>query len=128
MAATTPDQVHALFEEAFNARDLDRLVALYEPGASLVAQPGTIATGHDQIREALAGFLAVNGPIEMEHLDTVTGTDLAVLHGRWTLTGTGPDGQPLTLGGVTADVVRKGEDGTWRFALDNPFVDTIVGG
>lgn len=129
MAAQTPEKLHEEFRAAFNDRDLDALVALYEPDAVLVAQPSQIASGLDQIREALAGFLALNAPIEMTHLDTVQGADIAIVYGRWTVAGTGPDGQPLTVGGTTSDVVRRGDDGTWRFAADNPFADaTIAGG
>jgi ketosteroid isomerase-like protein len=39
MAASTPEQVHRLFEEAFNAGDLDGLMELYEPDAALIAPP-----------------------------------------------------------------------------------------
>jgi hypothetical protein len=36
MPAYTPEAVHQLFTLAFNARDLDALVALYEPDATLM--------------------------------------------------------------------------------------------
>jgi uncharacterized protein (TIGR02246 family) len=129
MAAQTPDETHQLFEQAFNERDLDALMALYEPDAVLVAGPGQVASGTDQIREALNGFLGLNGPIQMTPVATVTGSDLAILYSRWSINGTGPDGQSVTVGGVTSDVVRRGDDGHWRFAVDNPAADaTIAGG
>jgi hypothetical protein len=31
MPATTPEEIHRLFEDAFNAGDIDGLMALYEP-------------------------------------------------------------------------------------------------
>jgi hypothetical protein len=31
MRASTPEQIHRSFEEAFNAGDLDSLMELYEP-------------------------------------------------------------------------------------------------
>ena len=46
--------------------------------------------------------------------------DIAILYSRWTVSGTGPDGTPVTLGGVTSDVVRRQSDGHWLFAIDNP--------
>lgn len=126
MPARTPDEVHELFRQAFNDRDLEALMALYEPDAVLVAQPGQIASGTDQIREALAGFLALNGPILMTHLATVAGPDSAIAYGRWTVEGTGPDGGSVTVGGTTSDVIRRDPDGIWRFAIDNPFADAII--
>ena len=45
MAATTPEQIHRLFENRFNAGDIDGLMELYEPDAALIAQPGSLAQG-----------------------------------------------------------------------------------
>jgi hypothetical protein len=55
MPASTPEQIHRLFEEAFNAGDLDGLMELYEPDAALIAQPGSVAHGSAQARAALQG-------------------------------------------------------------------------
>jgi ketosteroid isomerase-like protein len=55
MAATTPEQIHRVFEERFNAGDLDGLMELYEPEAALIAQPGSVAHGSEQARAALQG-------------------------------------------------------------------------
>jgi ketosteroid isomerase-like protein len=57
MAATEPEQMHGTFEEAFNAGDIDALMELYEPDATLVPQPGALAEGTAAIRESLAWFL-----------------------------------------------------------------------
>ena len=40
MAGSKPENAHRLFAEAFNAGDLESLVALYAPDARLVPQPG----------------------------------------------------------------------------------------
>ena len=45
MPASTPEQIHRLFEDMFNAGDLDGLMELYEPDAALIAQPGSVPTG-----------------------------------------------------------------------------------
>ncbi len=37
MPATTPEEIRRLFENRFNAGDLDSLMELYEPGAALIA-------------------------------------------------------------------------------------------
>ena len=47
MPATEPEQIHRLFEQAFNAADLERLLALYEPDATLVPQPDVVVEGID---------------------------------------------------------------------------------
>jgi len=57
MPATEPEQIHGRFEQAFNAGDIEALVALYEPDAALVPQPGAIAEGSAAISESLRWFL-----------------------------------------------------------------------
>jgi hypothetical protein len=37
MLASTPQEIHFFFERAFNIEDVETILALYEPGAVLVA-------------------------------------------------------------------------------------------
>ncbi|MEZ5100380.1 MAG: SgcJ/EcaC family oxidoreductase [Thermoleophilia bacterium] len=120
MHATTPQQVHALFGERFNAGDLDGVLELYEPDAVLVPGPGVVVSG-EGIREALAGFLATGLPIDLSERAVFVNGDLALLLSEWAIAGTGADGEPVDIRGTTSDVVRRGPDGAWRLAIDNPF-------
>jgi uncharacterized protein (TIGR02246 family) len=128
MRASTPEQIHRLFEEAFNAGELDSLMELYEPDAALIAQPGSVAHGSDQARAALQGFLALKGRITLNTKLVVTSGDLAYLANTWSLTGTGPDGNPVALGATTAEVARRQADGSWRYVIDNAWGDQAVAG
>lgn len=120
MPARRPEEVHQLFAKEFSAGNLDGLMALYEPNATLLPAPGEFARGHDAIREALAGFLAANPTIDM-HFETMVEADgLAQLFSSWTIRGAGRNGAPLHLTGRTADVVRRQPDGSWRIVIDNP--------
>jgi uncharacterized protein (TIGR02246 family) len=126
--ATTPEQIHRLFEEAFNAGDIDGLMELYEPDAALIAQPGSLANGIEQARAALQGFLALKGRIALDTKLVVTVGELAYLSNTWSLTGTGPDGNPVVLGATTAEVARRQADGSWRYVIDNAWGDQAVAG
>jgi uncharacterized protein (TIGR02246 family) len=128
MPATTPEQVHRLFEEVFNAGDLDGLMELYEPDAALIAQPGSVARGGEQARAALQGFLALKGRIKLDTKLVVTVGDLAYLSNTWSLRGTGPDGNPVVLGVTTAEVARRQPDGRWRYVIDNAWGDQAAAG
>ena len=121
MSARTPEESHTLFQHRFVAGDMDALLALYEPDAVLVPQPGTIARGHAAIREALAGFLAMKGTFRMQPTKTIRADDVAILFATWTLDAKAPDGSPIHLEGQTADVVRRHADGRWLLAIDSPF-------
>lgn len=123
MPATTPEQIHRLFQDAFNAGDIDRLMMLYEPDSVLVPQPRSVVQGSQQVRAALEGYLALRGRITLDTKLVLTVGDLAYLSNTWSLTGTGPDGNPLTLGATTAEVARRQADGTWRYVIDNAWGD-----
>jgi uncharacterized protein (TIGR02246 family) len=88
MPAQTPQDVPRLIIEALNAQDLEAALSLYEDGAILVPEPGVLATGLDEIREALADLLTLkpNGTIETKTTD-LTG-DIALMHSPWTQVGT----------------------------------------
>jgi ketosteroid isomerase-like protein len=126
MAATTPEQIHRLFEHRFNAGDIDGLMELYEPDAALIAQPGSLANGIEQARAALQGFLTLKGHITLDTKLVVTVGELAYLANTWSLHGTDPDGNPVALGATTAEVARRQPDGSWRYVIDNAWGDQAV--
>jgi ketosteroid isomerase-like protein len=128
MPATTPEQIHRLFEELFNAGDIDGLMELYDADAALIAQPGSVANGSEQVRAALQTFLALKGSITLDTKLVVTVGDLAYLSNTWSLRGTGPEGDPVTLGATTAEVARRQPDTTWRYVIDNAWGDRAVAG
>jgi uncharacterized protein (TIGR02246 family) len=121
MPVWRPEDMYRAFVAAFNAGDLDALIALYEPDAVLIPEPGRPVGGHAAIREALQGFLALRGTMTIQPIAIFPTGDLALTHGRWTLSATSPDGRPLTLGGKAAEVLRRQPDGTWLHAIDNPY-------
>ena len=124
MPATEPEQMHPLFEQAFNAGDIEALMALYEPDAALVPQPGAVAEGTDAIRDSLRWFLDRRGRITLDTKLLLRVGDLAYLSNRWSLTGgTMPDGSPAELGATTAEVARQQPDGTWLYVIDNAWGD-----
>ncbi|GMQ85302.1 MAG: hypothetical protein BMS9Abin07_0868 [Acidimicrobiia bacterium] len=127
MPATSPEQIHRLFEEAFNAGDLDALLALYEPDAALIPQPGVVAQGLDQIGPALQKFLDIGGKMRLDTKQVVTVGDLAYLMNRWSLTATNEDGSPFEMGAVTGEVARRQADGSWLYVIDNAVGDLAAG-
>jgi uncharacterized protein (TIGR02246 family) len=121
MHIQNPADVDRRFAEAFNAHDLDALVALYEPEAVLVPQAGQRVVGRDAIRKALDGFLAGFQSIELTTRGVVEQGDIALLYSEFQLHGTGADGKPTTLAGHGTEVVRRQAYGGWLFVIDDPF-------
>jgi uncharacterized protein (TIGR02246 family) len=127
MHLTTPESLLDAFFKAMNDHDLDGALALYEPPAAFVAEPGRIAEGRPAIREALAGFIGLKPVVTTEKRSIITVSDFALALTRWSLEGTAPDGATIRISGEATDVLRKQSDGSWRVALDNPWGAAILG-
>src|SRR5262245_25978902 len=121
MRTSVPTDTVTQLIEAMNKGDLDAALGLYEPGASLVAQPGVVATGTPALREALAGFMALKPILKSEAQEIVEAGDVALYCGRWNLRGTDPAGNPVQMSGRSSDILRRQSDGNWLIALDNPW-------
>ena len=120
-ATATPEGVLAAIVRGINSGDLDSLLPLYEAEAAFATQPGDLAHGMGGVGEALTGFIAMNGELDIEVTRVLEAGDLALVLGEWSFDGTGPDGQPVHLEAHNADVLRRQDDGTWRFVIDNPW-------
>ena len=119
MPARKPEECDTLLCEALNRGDLEAAVALYEPTATFVVEPGKVVTGHAGVREAMKGFLALKPKFTIS-VNAVENGDIAVLRSKWSVNGTGPDGKPVAMSGNGIEVVRRQADGTWNFIIDNP--------
>jgi uncharacterized protein (TIGR02246 family) len=117
----SPEQLHRAFQDAFNHRDLESIVALYEPGAVLASLNGPVR-GTDAIRDQYRAVLASHPSIDVQTLSVNLAGDLAMLHGKWVLLDTGPDDRPLRRQGRNTETARRQADGRWLFVIDNPSV------
>lgn len=123
---TPVDTVNEL-ASALNRQDVEGALALYEPDAVLVAQPGRSARGSMELRAALGQFAALRPMLRTEAQSVIEADDIALYIGRWTLQGTDPSGQAVAMGGVSSDILRKQRDGRWLIAVDNPWGAQILG-
>ena len=121
MPTGTPEQVLRSIVDGINRGNLESLMTLYEPEAAFATQPGTLAHGLLGVRESLTAFIAMKGTLDLKVTRILEASDLALVVGAWSFTGTGPDGEPVKLTGHNADVLRRQADGSWRFVIDNPW-------
>ena len=126
MKTRSPLDAVAQLVNAMNNGDLETALTVYEPGASLVVKPGVVATGTVALREALAGFVALQPTLTTEAQQVMEAGDVALYCSRWSLRGTDPAGNPVHMGGRSSDVLRRQRDGNWLIALDNPWGTDIV--
>lgn len=121
MKVMAPQEMNATFEEAYNSREIERLMALYEPEAMMAPSPGKRVVGLSAIREVLQRLLAIDGRMTCRNLYCMRVDRIALLQAEWKLSGTRPDGKPVEMSSRTAEVVRQQEDGSWRYIIDHAF-------
>jgi uncharacterized protein (TIGR02246 family) len=121
LSTDTPERVLEAIVDGINSGELESLLPLYESEAAFATRPGSLAHGAAGVREALAGFIAMEGNLDLEVTRVLVVDDLALVIGVWSFDGTGPDGEPVRLEARNADVLRRQPDGSWRFVIDNPW-------
>lgn len=112
----SPAEMNEAFANAFNRRDPDALLVLYEDGAVLCMGPGKLFAGKERIAAELGGLLRMPGTMRAKNNFCVTSGDLALLRADWSITG--DDGKVLAAGS-SAEVLRRQADGSWRYVLDH---------
>ncbi len=125
MSPASPEDVIRCFEHLLGAGDIDGLLDLYEPAAAFQSQDGTIS-GHEAIRDAVKGLVALRPTISGEIQKVVEADGTALLINRWVLDGTGPDGSAVQMRGLSADIMRRQADGSWRVLVDDPWGATVA--
>ncbi len=121
MPAKTGQEWDDAFAEAFNAGDTGGLMALFEPDALWVTEPGQSVTGTADMAEAAAGYFALRPTINMTTKAVLDSGELVVVYTDWTLTATGDDGAPIEMAGASTVVLRRQPDGSLLGVIDDPW-------
>lgn len=117
---SVPEEMTGLYVTAFNSGDPDLVNRLYTDDAASVWEPGKVVTGGDR-RKQLAEALS-QGPVMAATLrHAYVAGDVAQLVVDWTIDMPNADGVMEHHSGVGLDVIVRVADGTWRFAIDNPY-------
>lgn len=118
-AATDPIEHGKRYVEAFNTGDIETLDGLYTEDAISVWEPGKPLSGQAR-KDALREFVAAGPKMTAEVRESHITGDTALLVVDWSIDVTTEEGEQH-LNGTGLDVLRRGQDGVWRFAVDNPF-------
>jgi uncharacterized protein (TIGR02246 family) len=118
---TLPDdatEMTALYVRAMNTGDPDAVLSLYTEDAVSVWDPEKPISG-DEHRQALKDYMTKRPVMRAEVKESYVAGDTALLVVDWSFDIEGEE----PLSGTGLDVLRKGPDGKWRYAIDNPFGD-----
>lgn len=113
---------------AFQAGDLDTVMASYERPATIVFEPGTPVTDPDAQRQAFRELMALSPRFVYGGHEVFVAGDLAVHLAPWTMRATGPDGSAIEDGGLSVAVLRRQADGRWLMAVDDPHGQHLLAG
>lgn len=118
--ASDVEEHQDLFGKVFNSGDADAVNAMYTEDAVSVWDPGKPLTGQAR-KDRVVEFLSHGPIVEATVRQSFVTKDAAMLIVDWTIDTTSAEGEPEHLEGVAVDVLRRGEDGKWRYAVDNPY-------
>lgn len=121
MPVTDPNAMSRAFVDAVSAGDLDALLSLYDPNVKYVTRSGRVVEGQAGMRETLERLIAARGKMQINNRYCIVNGDIAIVRAEWSFAGIGPDGRPIESHGNSAEVLRRGSDGAWRYLVDHPF-------
>jgi len=115
---TRPEELHPALSAAFNAGDLEGVLACYDPMAVFVIKPGHVTDGPAELRAALQRIIE-RGRLTIHPHTFVRSEDVVLALGNYTFSGRRRDGSPFKLEQGFADILRRQPDGNWLIAVDN---------
>lgn len=115
---TDPAEMNQKYLDAYNARDIDAIMAVYAPSAMAVWEPGKPVSGVEH-RNAVAEFLKKEPSLRAEVRESYVADDIAALIVDWNIEV--PLSPDMNGSGRGFDVLRKNAAGEWCYAITNPF-------
>lgn len=121
--AWQPEQCDRLLLAALERGDIEACVALYEPAAVLFKKSGETVSGLEAIRRIYAGMIALQPKFEVEFIKCTVSADGSIGTNRMKAGMAWKDaaGKPHRGGFHSLEVVRKQQDGSWLFVIDDPY-------
>lgn len=125
--AETPEHAVELLDCAFNAGDLEAVLAFYEDNATVVPSPNTILRGGAQLRAFFESALRSGSHAQQLKMRVFETDGIALFLSRWTLGPTNTTPGTCEQIFVATTVFRKQADGSWKILIDNPFGPAVLG-
>ena len=112
------DRLYTAWQSRLNSGDLNGLLALYESGATLVNAEGKSVRGA-ALKAEFEGLLGLNPKIDIHERNHVAAGGIALTTNRYRMTLKPPGGKTEKITGGGIEVARRGDDGGWRFIVDD---------
>ena len=119
---TVPYEMNQTFARAFNTRDINHLMALYEESAVLRIDTEKTFTGKAAITVELQKLLGMPGKMSSHNNFCIEHGDIALLRADHSIIDA--DGTTI-FSGSSAEVVRRQANGTWLYIIDHAMGATL---
>ncbi|MNR83764.1 hypothetical protein D3C72_145490 [compost metagenome] len=118
-----PDDVSRVLVQALETGDIETSVAVYEASAVLFSKSGRTMVGLEAIRKNNAALIALKPTFAIDFIKfTVSGDGtLATNRMKADLSWQDAEGKLVQASVDTLEVLRKQEDGSWRYIIDDPY-------
>ena len=117
-----PNDMNETFAKAFNSRDINNLMALYEDNAVLRIDSEKTFTGKKEILFELEKLLHLPGSMFSHNNFCIEYGDIALLRADYSIVIT--DGTTI-FSGSSAEVVHRQLDGSWLYIIDHAMGATL---
>jgi ketosteroid isomerase-like protein len=111
------EDAHAALAAAFNTRQLDIVLSMYDTEGIIVPEPGKPVSGNDHFKEAINSILSIEGKMEIKTVYCLQTGNIAVGRSEWSIT----EGQEVRVRAGGIEVMRQQADGTWKIVIDHAF-------
>ncbi len=120
-ATPRPADIPAAFDTALNRGDLEAVIALFHPEATMRMTDGTVVSAQDgALREALGGLIAARPVLRNSVRQVLISDEIALLLLDWEISLPTPDGKRMIQGGIATQVAMRQANGNWLLRISNP--------
>lgn len=116
---TEPEGVIPSLIERFNSGKIEEMMALHDPHSTFVENDGSVITDRAILAARLERDLKLGLPLGANVRHIFVAENIAQIVVDWWIEGTASNGEQVKLKGSACDIARRGEDGFWRYLIDN---------
>jgi uncharacterized protein (TIGR02246 family) len=115
-----PEDWPQVFEQHFNAGNLDAVIALYDPEAHFVTRSGETLVGREAIRNVLSSMIQAKAQLRSRVVRAETVGDVAQLYTDFEGTAVDSSGKTTPIHQPAIEVLRRHPAGDWKLIMGDP--------
>lgn len=111
------EDAHASLAAAFNTKDLETVLSMYDTDGIIFPEPGKKVIGKNGWIDAVKTIIAIPGTMEIKTVYCLQSGDIALGRSEWSIT----DGEEIKVAAKGIEVMKQQSDGTWKIIIDHAF-------